>query len=68
MTPTLVHRVCGVDADREAILKQFYEDLRKANGKRRSDPEKFVKVVKVRGCAVFYRVPSRVLREIHQTP
>jgi len=68
MTVTLVHKVCGVDAEREAVLKRFYEDLRSANGKRRSDPEKFVKVVKVRKCTVYYRVPKRILNEIHQTP
>jgi len=57
-----------VDVDRDEVLKQFYEDLRKANGKRRADPEKFVKIVKVSRCTVFYRVPGRVLKEIHQTP
>ena len=68
MTVTLVHRVCGVDADRDSVLRKFYEDLRNANGKRRSDPKKFAKVIRVSGCAVYYRVPKRILNEIHQTP
>lgn len=68
MTPTLVHKVCGVDADRDEVLRQFYEDLRGANGNRRADPERFAKVIRVSGCTVYYRVPKRILNEIHQTP
>ena len=67
MTVKLVHKVCGVGADREEVLKQFYEDLRSANGNRRTDPERFVKIVRVSRCTVYYCVPKRILNEIHQT-